>query len=163
MSVNNAESRNYWLGGFWKNGSVRGVIWRRGRWYNGTWLKGQWYSNDLEIQWVNNDPNKNKWSVWYGGIWKSNSREKYDLDNLDLDSEYSVWHGGIWKCALHENASYSWQGENPLSRINIYGNIDTFTTLFVVSSIVNIECLPYINEYFGSELEKIKYSFSLYK
>jgi len=127
MSVNNAESRNYWLGGFWKNGSVRGVIWRRGRWYNGTWLKGQWYSNDLEIQWINDDPNKNKWSVWYGGIWKSNSREKYDLDNLDLDSEYSVWHGGIWKCSLHENATYTWQGENPLPRINIYGNIDTFT------------------------------------
>jgi len=126
MAANNSKSTNYWLGGFWTGGTTRGLIWRRGVWSGGEWLKGQWYSNTLKIEWNNNDPYKNKWSIWETGIWKSNSVEEYSFDDFNLSGEYSVWHGGIWKSIIHDGSTYTWQGKDVLQRINIYGNIELY-------------------------------------
>jgi len=126
MAANNSKSTNYWLGGYWTNGTARGLIWKRGRWSGGTWLKGQWHSNTLQVQWNNYDPHKNKWSIWESGIWSSNSVNEYLFEDFKLGDEYSVWHGGIWKSKMHEGATYTWQGENVVERINVYGNINLY-------------------------------------
>jgi len=126
MAANNSKSTNYWLGGFWTGGTSRGLIWRRGVWSGGEWLKGQWNSNTLSIEWKNDNPHKNKWSIWETGVWKSHSAEEYSFDDFKLGDEYSVWHGGIWKSPIHEGSTYTWQGEDAVPRINIYGNINLY-------------------------------------
>jgi hypothetical protein len=125
----NSNNINYFLGGYWTNGTARGMKWYRGRWSDGNWEKGYWYSYDLDLKWAKEDALNNEWSIWSGGIWRSNSQgnddARYSFDDYLLDEEWSIWFGGRWQSQRYLDNDYTWQAEDA-TPINIYGSLQIF-------------------------------------